>query len=127
MSRYISIADAIALLRAQIEGLKSRAELQKGLPKPLAELEAHLATLVTADTLRATLEREAALATEAAYQAAFEGRSAARRNIKAVARRHGKYSPDLLALGGKPRKGGRRTTEPTDTTDAADDLDFKVA
>ncbi len=111
MARYMSLKRVIEQARAQIEGLQSRPELEKGLMKPLATLEAELEKLVKAEAVRAEQSKAAVAATEAVQQAAFEMRQSVRSNIHAAARRRGRYAPELVLLGGKPRRNGRRSAD----------------
>ncbi len=113
MAKSNGTSAVVSQARKQIEGIKSRPDLEKGLVKPLATVEAQFAMLAEAIKAQDELKKAAVVATEAVRKAAFELRVSVRSNIQVAVRRRGRYNPDLVLLGGKPRANGRRSVDET--------------
>ncbi len=111
MARNHRYSAVVSQAQAQIEGIKSRPDLEKGLVKPIATVAAQLAAFLAAKKAQEELKKAGAIATEAVRKAAFELRASVRSNIQVVGRRRGLYNPELPLLRGKPRANGRRSVE----------------
>ena len=98
----INNSKAVSLGRTQVEGLKGRPDLEKGLPFTGAAIEGKL-TLVSkyAEAIE-RLKKAITTARLALRKADFDVRESARANIAVAGTIVGRYSKDLAVLGGKP-------------------------
>lgn len=106
--KRVNVRDILALARKQIEGLRGRSEVAKGLPFSVGAIEALLGQILELDG-KQELAKKVVLPLTVEIQAkAFELQERVTRNIAAIQARFGKYAQEVEVAGGTPLRGTHR-------------------
>lgn len=113
----------LARAALQVQGIKDHAELGKGMPYSIADIEAVVAALVDALARRHRLNGASLVATSRLGRTLKELAVRVQANVAYAASRLGPSSAELLDLGGRPRKRivpsvDRTVDAPVEPTDA---------
>jgi hypothetical protein len=98
---YKRIIDRATL---QLQGIKDRPDLAKGMPYSVAHIEAVLAALSAALSMQKRLSNSGKLATSRLRRAMNEMAAKVRANVAYASSVFGANSAELIDLGGTPRK-----------------------
>lgn len=101
----MSVPRTLALVRKQIEALKIRPDLEKGMPFPRAALEALRDRLVEIDTRQEQAKKSVVPLTRLLQETAFLVRESAMKNVTHLETSLGRYAAELASFGGRPLKG----------------------
>ena len=109
---YVPFKRIAAKAVVQMQGIHDHPELGKRLPGPAEEVASLLAKVNSAAAARERLRGALRLAVDRLQQTAFELRGKLNANVAIVAKLSGAGSPDVIAVGGKPRKARRVPAPP---------------